>query len=101
MNSQSEGLARLKITSATPLSHVKGRRWVLQNADDFDRSVPRKPRPVGGVKGHNIMINHCREAPRCARGASLEFDPYKPRYDKNREEEPEEDEIENEDDLSP
>jgi hypothetical protein len=32
--------------------------------------VPRKPRPPGGVKGHNMMINHCREAPRCARGTS-------------------------------
>ena len=32
----------------------------------LDRSVPRKPRLAGGVKGHNIeVITHCREAPRC------------------------------------
>ena len=33
----------------------------------LDRSVPRKPRLAGGVKGHNIeVITHCGEAPRCA-----------------------------------
>ena len=48
--------------------------WVTPAAGHsttLDRSVPRKPRPLGGVKGHNIIINHCREASRCAWGASL------------------------------
>jgi len=39
----------------------------------IDRNVPRKPRLVGGVKGHNLKMRiPCREAPPCGRGASLE-----------------------------
>ncbi len=37
----------------------------------FDRNVPRKPRLVGGVKGHNITKFPLREAPPRGRGASL------------------------------
>jgi hypothetical protein len=43
------GLAKLRNRQyhKPPLSKPIG-------GDLFDRSVPRKPRPVGGVKGHNI-----------------------------------------------
>ena len=36
----------------------------------FGRSMPRKPHPVGGVKGHNINNKSLPGSPVCARGAS-------------------------------
>jgi hypothetical protein len=42
---------------------------------DFDRSVPRKPRPVGGVKGHNTnnksLPGSPRAVPACGRQARV------------------------------
>jgi deoxyribodipyrimidine photo-lyase len=41
---------------------------------DFDWNVPRKPRLVGGIKGHNILNDlPCREAPPCG-GELQSFD---------------------------
>ena len=56
---------------------------ILSNLGHFGRSVPRKPRLAGEVKGHNTMklplLAFCspqgaREAPPCGRGASHSFD---------------------------
>ena len=54
---------------------LQGQVWIpafagMTTIACFGRSVPRKPRAVRGVKGHNIMILHYREAPACGRGAS-------------------------------
>ena len=47
---------------------------ILSNLGHFGRSVPRKPRLAGEVKGHNTMKLPFREAPPCGRGASHSFD---------------------------